>query len=68
MVLPAWTKDVQQLMLLCDIDPLCHGFNSNGLCALRPIYCSCISVISNSLKVNLEQRVASPGCDLYVKA
>eukprot|EP01113_Clastostelium_recurvatum_P033265 TRINITY_DN437_c0_g1_i1.p1 TRINITY_DN437_c0_g1~~TRINITY_DN437_c0_g1_i1.p1 ORF type:complete len:814 (-),score=188.09 TRINITY_DN437_c0_g1_i1:60-2501(-) len=25
-----WTKDVAQLTLLCDADPACEGFNSNG--------------------------------------
>ena len=26
----AWTSDVDQLMLLCDANPSCKGFNSNG--------------------------------------
>jgi alpha-N-acetylglucosaminidase len=26
----AWTKDVQQLKILCAMDPYCTGFNSNG--------------------------------------
>ena len=30
----AWTADLQQLMILCNADPLCAGFNSNGWCAI----------------------------------
>lgn len=26
----AWTQSPTQLMFLCDTDPLCIGFNSNG--------------------------------------
>ena len=25
-----WTQDVDQLMFVCDVDPLCIGFNTNG--------------------------------------
>lgn len=26
----AWTRDVNQLKFICDSDPNCFGFNSNG--------------------------------------
>jgi len=29
-LIQTWTKDIAQIAFLCDTDPLCQGFNSNG--------------------------------------
>ncbi|XP_062511112.1 alpha-N-acetylglucosaminidase-like isoform X2 [Corticium candelabrum] len=47
-----WTRDVEQLKLLCNSDALCAGFNTNGY--LKNMTASAV-------------RVHSPNTDLYVK-
>jgi len=46
-----WTQDIQQMMFLCNADPSCAGFNSNGYLKTQVA----------------GPRRAVTGCDLYIK-